>query len=312
MSGIAENGMTIRETDGSDSRRLLAAVCAAVILHAALIAIPLLRSINAVPTGSAPIVVDFEAEAIQTQSVPATSQTVSVQPETVSAARAVPAARSESDFTIPTPKSSPQQQAAASTGQSFRESGNQTGASATTVPAGPAPNIPAAVGTPAQGSSSGAASSAPPARGEGVLVADRTKQPAGGSLDLGALDKALAGTKTGGQGSGQQGAKPQTAQTLRIGEPQIKWEKPDAALNRKPLYKLDPKLPEWVAASGLTFRLTISFTVSSDGIVSVPKIEITSGYADVDAAILEAFRRWRFNADSSSNPIKGVAPILIQ
>ena len=314
MSGIAENEMTIRDTDWRESRRLPAAGLAAIVLHAALIGFPLIQKMNPRQSDAGPIIVDFEAEAIQTQSAPSIAQTVPVQPEPSSTLSAAPASQADPGFTIPAPKSSPQA-AAAPAGQTFRETGNRAGASSSTAPAtaqaGPSPNLPANVSPQAQGSSSGAAS-APPARGEGVLVSGQTNQNAGGSLDLGALDKALAGAKTGAQSTGQTGSKPQAAATGKIGDPKIIWDKPEAAKNRKPNFALNPKLPTWVAASGLTFKLTVSFTVSPEGVVSLAKINTSTGYADVDAAILEALWKWRFNADSESGAIRGVAPIVIQ
>jgi len=314
MSGTVENELTVRDPEWKESRRLLAAGLAAVVLHAALIGIPLIQSMNPRQSDAGPIIVDFEAEAIQTQSSPLIAQAASVQPEPAATLRAAPVSQADSDFTIPAPKSSPQA-AAVPAGQSFRETGSRAGASSarspTTAPSGPSPNLPATVSAQAQSSSSGAAS-APPARGEGVLVSGQTNQSAGGSLDLGALDKALAGAKTGAQTTGQTGSKPQAAITGKIGDPKIIWDKPEAAKNRKPNFALSPKLPAWVATSGLTFKLTVSFTVSPEGVVSLAKINTSTGYADVDAAILEALWKWRFNSDSASGPIKGVAPIVIQ
>ncbi len=314
MSGIAENDVTIRAADWRESRRLLAAGVAAVVLHAALIGIPLIQTMNPRRSDSGPIIVDFEAEAIQTQSAPLISQAVAVQPEPASTLRAAPASQADSDFTIPTPKSPPQA-AAAPAGQSFRETGDRTGASSSTAaasaPAGPSPNLSANVSSQAQGSSPGAAS-APPARGEGVLVSGKTNQSAGGSLDLGALDKALAGAKTGAQSTGQTGSKSQAAATGKIGDPKITWDKPEAAKNRKLISRPDPILPTWVATFGLPLKLTVSFTVSPEGVVSVPKTVKTCGYADVDTAIEEAIRKWLFSADKASNSIRGEASIVIQ
>jgi TonB family protein len=55
----------------------------------------------------------------------------------------------------------------------------------------------------------------------------------------------------------------------------------------------------------LTLRVVVSFSVSPDGITSQPRIEKSSGYNDVDAAVVEAVRRWKFSADPGAAPIRG-------
>jgi TonB family protein len=46
--------------------------------------------------------------------------------------------------------------------------------------------------------------------------------------------------------------------------------------------------------------------------VSQPRLEKSSGYSDVDAAVVEAVRLWRFSADQSAGPIRGQVPYEIR
>jgi TonB family protein len=67
-----------------------------------------------------------------------------------------------------------------------------------------------------------------------------------------------------------------------------------------------------VAKQGFTLRVTISFILSPEGVVSSANIERSSGYGDVDAAVLEAVRFWRFTADDAAAPLRGTRSFLFQ
>lgn len=307
--------MALAEREEGEPLRLLFAGGIAAVLHVVLFIVPLLSATLTPKAESAPISVDFDADAIQTESAPAAALTApvpAVQPATAPlAAAAAPAA---SDYAVPTPKSTAQAASAVPAGQSFRETGSRTGASSgdarTSAPEGQFPNLPASVSPQAESQSTSAP--AAPVSGKGVTVSEQGKQTSAGSLDLGSLDKALAGAKQGTKSGTAQGPAGQTARTGSLDNLKIQWDKPEAAKSRKNITKLEYALPAWVASSGLTFKLTVSFTVSPEGVVSAPKIEKSSGYGDIDAAIQEAFRKWRFNEDRTSGPIRGLVPIEIR
>jgi TonB family protein len=60
-----------------------------------------------------------------------------------------------------------------------------------------------------------------------------------------------------------------------------------------------------VSAQGLTLSVTASATVLPDGVFSGVAIQQSSGYADVDAAVIDALRRWRYTPAESGLPAKG-------
>ena len=72
-----------------------------------------------------------------------------------------------------------------------------------------------------------------------------------------------------------------------------------------------PKLPAWVSQQGLALSVKVAFTVLPDGLVSGAAIEKSSGYADVDARVIEAIRACRFNAVPGSAPVKGTIPYTV-
>ena len=108
-------------------------------------------------------------------------------------------------------------------------------------------------------------------------------------------------------GTGQGGGAGGTGQ----GGYSLTWDKPDASKGRAVLSSVKPKIPQWVSAQGLTMRVTVAFTLQPDGVVSAVSVERSSGYADVDSAVIEAVRQWRFTAASGGGPVKGVISHLI-
>ncbi len=209
----------------------------------------------------------------------------------------------------------------------FRESGaSSTGGSPKPAPAAPAGPVAAPITADTGGAVVGGSS---PARGVGVTVQGRPAQGSGGKLDLGSLDKALAGAgKAAGAGSGSGAAKGAgggkgpgqevtgggsgsgggggaTGGNAGQWGSSIAWDVPAAGKSRKLLSGADPKVPAGVGAQGLTLRVVVSFLVSPEGIISQPRIEKSSGYNEADAAVVEAVRKWRFSADPGAAPIRG-------
>jgi TonB family protein len=257
------------------------------------------------------------------------------------------ASQSSDGFVIPTPRAQPAEQRAASAGgPSFREAGGRTGA-AKPIPSVPGPAEAPAVppvqqemprSTVAAGKGSGSASttggaSAAQRSGTGVLVPG-SSQPAAGPLDLGALDKALAGgaaakpgarasggagkggtsgsggTGTGGTGTGTGGSGAAGAGT-GDGNFGVQWGSPDAGKGRALVLSVSPKIPAWVSEQGLTLSVKVGFTVSADGVISAVRVERSSGYADVDASVVQAIGMSLFNSSPGAAPAKGTIPYLI-
>jgi TonB family protein len=330
---------------GLERRRTLLSLGAALAIHAVAVAVvTLLAGLGQLqvtePQGSIDVQLEppplTEATAGTPSSVPETvalpsSSSVATGASGVRAAAAVaagsgstggPAARPTDGFVVPTPRV----QAAASasplpSGSTFREAGERTGV-AESLPdvQGPAPSI--AAGQGGSGTGQGAVTGAAQAQrsGEGVLVTGQGGSGTAGTLDLSQLDKTIAGAGTGGGGTGSgtgsgtagAGAGQGGAGGTGPGDYTVVWDTPDAARGRELLSAALPKVPQWVGTQGLTLSVTVSFTLQPDGVVSSVTLEQSSGYADVDSAMLDAIRRWRFTASRGAAAARGLIPYVIK
>lgn len=137
-------------------------------------------------------------------------------------------------------------------------------------------------------------------------------------LDLRSLDSSLSeggtgsssGTREGGPASQPAaGAESTTAQEGREGIV-ILWD--DPSQGREPTYTPRPRIPAWVSEQGLRLQVTVSFVLTPQGVLRDVEVERGSGYADVDAAVLEALRRWKFRPVSSTRTVTGRVPYRIE
>jgi len=316
---------TVQRQEGSGSR-IGVAILAAFLLHVVGIGVPLLLLPPKADSGL--LVVDLAAAEVTPAppppspavAPPAASAAPAGRPAAAAVPSPTPGSASAGDFIIPTPRAPSQMQPAPS-GQSFREEGGRVAASATTaVPQGPQPDF----ATPSRAAANGAASvdtgTKPPSGAKGVLVTGaQSAGGAAGSLDLGSLDKALVGARQGqGAGSGGtagSGSGVGTSSVTSSGSgtgPGIRWDNPDQLGSRKLISAPLPKLPSWVSSQGITLTVVVSFMVSPEGVVWWPTLEKSCGYGDVDAAVLEAVRLWRFTADSTAPSVRGVVPYEIR
>jgi len=230
-----------------------------------------------------------------------------------------------SDFVIPTPRAQAADMATpAALGPAFKEAGGRTGAVAalpTVQGQAPAPVVAQAQtgrGTGA-GSAAGQGPSAATQRsGTAVAVSGAAST---GSLDLSQVDKALAGSagaNPGASGAGQSaatgGSATGTSATGGAGTASfnVVWEKPDANAGRTLRSTPLPWIPSWVGAQGLTLSVTVGFTLQPDGVMAAVTLEQSSGYADVDSAVIDAIRRWRFNAAKVTTSVRGIIPYVIK
>ena len=62
---------------------------------------------------------------------------------------------------------------------------------------------------------------------------------------------------------------------------------------------------------GLRLQVVVSFELTPQGVLRDVKVEQGSGYSDVDAAVLEALRRWKFRPVSSARTVTGRVPYTI-
>jgi TonB family protein len=67
-----------------------------------------------------------------------------------------------------------------------------------------------------------------------------------------------------------------------------------------------------VSEQGLSLSVTVSFTLLPDGLIGAVALQQSSGYADVDAAVIDAIRRWHFTPAPGAGAAKGVIPYIIR
>jgi TonB family protein len=104
--------------------------------------------------------------------------------------------------------------------------------------------------------------------------------------------------------------------SLSVGEGQddfrFRWDQPEAAQARKLLSAPQPQIPAWVSKQGLSLTVLVNFTLTPDGFLRDVNVEASSGFNDVDAAVMEAVQLWRFSPDPSAHPIHGMIPYGIR
>ena len=261
------------DPERGDSRRLLAAFLAAVLLHVVIfIAFAIVRLAE---SAMEPVPVSVELMP-GTLSGPALagppSVTAGQAPSARSAAQA--GAGAAQGFVIPTPRQGAGAQATQPTGPAFRVAGPssaQTSSAPQATSPVQEPVFPHV--TPQQGTgavtSGGNASAGGPARGQ--LVQGGGQAAAQGSLDLGSLEKSFANAQGSGaepgtaSGAGGGGAGGTAAEAGGGGGQGIKWDQPAAAAVRKLLASPRPQIPPWVSKQGLRLTVLVSFTLTPDG-----------------------------------------------
>jgi TonB family protein len=66
-----------------------------------------------------------------------------------------------------------------------------------------------------------------------------------------------------------------------------------------------------VSKQGLTLTVTVTFTIRPDGLIGIVDTDRSSGYADVDASVHDAVRRWMFSAINGGALVKGSVTIVV-
>ena len=89
----------------------------------------------------------------------------------------------------------------------------------------------------------------------------------------------------------------------------ILWD--DSSQGREPTFTPKPEVPSWVSEKGIRLQVEVSFVLTPQGVLRDVRVEKGSGYSDVDAAVLEALRRWKFPPVSSDRTVTGRVPYII-
>ena len=131
-----------------------------------------------------------------------------------------------------------------------------------------------------------------------------------GSLDLGILDQP-PGRGTSAEAKPRRGGRVSSAR-VEDGGFHIQWDQPAEGQSRKLLAAPRPRIPQWVSKRGLSLNAVIAFVLTPDGLLDGVSVQISSGYNEVDVAVSEAVRHWRFSADPSAQPVRGVLPYAIR
>jgi TonB family protein len=327
-----------------DRLRAFASLTVAFVLHVAiLVALALGLGAGGGATVTPPITIDLQASfgpgmddlaasAGSSGSPEANAGTVLAGPAARTPPVRAPSSGSQGSmaggFVIPVPRGQPSEsKGPASAGPAFREVGGKTGV-VQDIPSVssplPAPNVAPVTQGKGSGSAawSGGGTSSVQHSGTGVAVSGTPGSASGGSLDLSHLDKALAGGKAGNSGSAS-GGSTDTIRSAGTGGSggagsgngqgySVHWGEGGSGKGRTVLSIVYPKLPEWVSRQGLTLTVTVDFTLLSDGLIGGVSLQQSCGYADVDAAVLDALRRWRFSPAEGAAPAHGFIPWQIR
>ena len=82
----------------------------------------------------------------------------------------------------------------------------------------------------------------------------------------------------------------------------------------KPAFRipLTEEFPGWVNEEGKELEVVISFVVDPEGIVSYLHIDESSGYRNLDNAIVKTFRKWKFSNPTGKDRILGTLTYRIK
>jgi TonB family protein len=341
MSDVAIGG------SGTERRRALASILVAVALHAGILALVSLAAGLGEPRPAVTqTVIDVQLESEPAPAEPAPAALPSEAPSLSPQAAASPAAASKpgaaaavttpqagagtgsaGDFVVPTPRGQAADSLPTARGPAFQESGGKTGV-APSLPAlqNQLPQPDAAVASQGRNTGPSAASSGAGTSvqhgGQGTLVPGPAGKGSSGNLDLTQLDRTIAGTgpagsagsgaSKGASGQGGTGTGQAASGGTRSGDFRVVWDQPDASVGRTLVSHQDPILPHWVNIQGLSLSVTVEFSLMQNGVISSVTLKQSSGYAEVDSAVVDAIRRWRFTASRSAAAIKGVIPYLFK
>jgi TonB family protein len=294
--------------------RFLISLALALVIHAlALFVVELIiRNQRArLPEYSGPLYVQLEEVPVIARSLPAAPAVVSEPPpgESAPPAEARPAAPAPGGGVVA---------AAPETAAPRLRPQEPLAAPATPEPAPPPPRtepfVPEEVVIPPAGrkpqtetaGTQGAAPAVAPAAVMPLTDLDSALEERGEAGPAGEPD---AGGVEGGAESGQARGTAPAAEAAGEGF-LIQWE--DPSQGREAIAQPLPVLPAWVSQQGLRLKTTVSFVLNPQGFLTEVKTEEGSGYSDVDAAVLEALRRWKFKPVASTRSVRGRVSYIIR
>jgi TonB family protein len=88
----------------------------------------------------------------------------------------------------------------------------------------------------------------------------------------------------------------------------IQWE--DSS-SRSAISAPPPKIPSWVEKQGLRLSATIKFVLGPDGYLSNIRVERSTGYTEVDIALTDALRSYKFEVRKNARNVSGSISFLI-
>lgn len=121
------------------------------------------------------------------------------------------------------------------------------------------------------------------------------KEPEQSTLDLSELDRMLE-TEPDNTASPVDDTSPSDSDFS------LTWED---AMNREAVSLANPVIPDWVSRQGLNLRVVISFTLVPQGFLINITLKESCGYTDVDTAVINAVRNWKFKAVNSTVNVRG-------
>jgi len=118
-----------------------------------------------------------------------------------------------------------------------------------------------------------------------------------GSLD-GLAGASISGLGTGGSASGEGGVVGGTGVGL-LGDAPV----PAANLAHPPrvLRQVEADYPRWARRNGITGRVVVRLVIDTDGRVEPDSVRILKSVPELDAAAMDAARRWRFSPGSTAS-----------
>jgi TonB family protein len=340
---------TLVHRHGPDRNRTIASLAAALAIHVAvLLLIGLFVRLGMSAAAEQPTIIDVQLQSGTVSEEPsggggpAAGAPAGPAPSVPAAtARPTPSSGGGDAFTIPTPRGRPaESSASAPTGPSFQTSGSRTGVAESLPPVQREPQPAVTVGQQGKTTGSSSGSGSTQRSGQGVLVTG-SKGKTGDSLDLSQVDKAMANRGSGsggtaaagsggaatsgsggaaagsggsGSGSGSGGSSSGSGRGKGAGGTgpgNYRLELPGSGKGRTVVSSVKPVVPAWVNQQGLTMTIVVTFTLQPDGLISAASPTRSTGYADVDAKVVEAIRRWRFTQASGGGSVQGVITYII-
>jgi TonB family protein len=91
--------------------------------------------------------------------------------------------------------------------------------------------------------------------------------------------------------------------------PEIFFDKPSEA--RKVLEMPTPVIPESVSKEGRRLKVVVAFVLTPQGVLEDLRVKQGSGHSELDKAVEDALRHWRFVAVSGGGNVTGRVTFVI-